>query len=144
MRGPDPGASFSFEGNRGPSPPPLKEKRKKKKKEKREKKEKKEGNRQITTYKVLFFSNFSIVRWHWKMKKTFASPKKKLKWRPCPDPLIPFVATPLQTRVFVYTECWFIPAWLLLLLLRKTDCIKCWGGCLWSNYVDVRAADPLH
>ena len=26
------------------------------------------------------FSNFSIVRWHWKIN--FAPPKKKLKWRP--------------------------------------------------------------
>ena len=37
----------------------------------------------LLTYKVLFFSNFSIVQWHWKIKKNFGPPKKKLKWRPC-------------------------------------------------------------
>ena len=59
------------------TPPPLPQgKRKKEKKEglkeKRERKEKKSEKRkkgtmnrvQITTDKVLFFSNFSIVRWH--------------------------------------------------------------------------------
>ena len=29
-----------------------------------------------------FFSNFSIVRWHWKIIKKIWPPKKKLKWRP--------------------------------------------------------------
>ena len=58
-------AQASFMGAGGAVAPKEKEKKKKKEKEKKEKK--KEGNhewRQITTYKVLFFSNFQIVRWH--------------------------------------------------------------------------------
>ena len=67
----------SFEGAGGRRPPPSpkekekkKQERKKEKREKREKKErKKEGNymnnvKLLGTYKVLFFSKFSIVRWH--------------------------------------------------------------------------------
>ena len=62
-----------FEGAGGRPPPKEKEKKKEKKKKerkKRRKEKKKKGNyelRQITTYKVLFISNFSIVRWHWKI-----------------------------------------------------------------------------
>ena len=63
-----------------PPSPRKKKKRRKKEKKKKEKKErnKKEGNykkRQITTYKGLFFFQFSVVRWHWKIKK-FWPPRK--------------------------------------------------------------------
>ena len=70
----------------GRRPPPKEKEKKKRIKEKEKKEKKKEGNYewcQITTYKVLFFSNFSIVWWHWKMKNFFGPSKKKLKWRPC-------------------------------------------------------------
>ena len=67
-------------GAGGPSPPRKKKKRKRKKKqekkEKREKNKKKKKERKkgtMNNVKLLhikcFFSNFSIVRWHWKMKK---------------------------------------------------------------------------
>ena len=80
-------------GGWGPLPPPKeKEKKKKKrKKEKREtkrekKKERKKGtmnNVKLLHIKCCFFSNFSIVRWHWKILKKFAPPKKMLKWGSC-------------------------------------------------------------
>ena len=86
----------SFQGRHlrgagGRHPPSRKKKKRKKEEEKKkEKKEKKEKKRKKGTMnnvkllhikgKGLFFSNFSIVRWHWKKN---CPPKKKLKWRPC-------------------------------------------------------------
>ena len=60
---------------------PQNKKKKRKKKEKREKKKKKERKGTMNNEKLLkccFFSNFSVVRWNWKIKKILA-PKKKLK-----------------------------------------------------------------
>ena len=71
-----------------------KEKRKKNKKEK-EKREKREN---------AVFSNFTIVQWHWKIKKFFGSPKKKLKWRPCVCD-VRFCKQKLNTKLFS-TLCW--------------------------------------
>ena len=63
-----------------------KKKKKEKKEKKKEKEKKKRKNGTMNSVKLLhikccFFSNFSIVRWHWKIKK-IPPPKKKLKWRP--------------------------------------------------------------
>ena len=76
-------------GGRRPPPPPQGKRKKKKRKKKREKKKKRRKRRkkrkkekrnheyrQITTYKVLFFSNFSKVRWHGQIKKISAPPRK--------------------------------------------------------------------
>ena len=92
-RTPQTGASFEGDWGAVAPPPPQgkwkKEKRKKKerkKEKKRRKKERKKGT--MNNVKVLHikccFSNFSKVGWHWKIKKLFA-PKKKLKWRYCPQ-----------------------------------------------------------
>ena len=77
----------------GRRPPKEKEKtkkerkkRKKKKKEKREKKEEKRKKGTINNVKLLHikccFFNFSIVRWHWKIKKKFRPPQEKVEMMP--------------------------------------------------------------
>ena len=85
-------AGASSEGGwGGPSPPRKKKKRKKeRKKENREKREKNKNKRKKGTmnnvkllHKELFFSNFSIVRWHWKIQKTFCPPRKS--WNDAPE-----------------------------------------------------------
>ena len=76
-------------GGWGAVAPKEKEKRKKKerKKEKREKKKKKKERRELwitSNYYIqsAVFSNFSIVRWHWKIKKNLAPPRKS--WNDAP------------------------------------------------------------
>ena len=93
QRWPNRGVIWGGWGAVAPPPPPKEKEKKKKerKKEKKEKKRKKEEKRKMGTInnvkilhiKCCFFFNFSIVRWHWKIKKFFGPPKKKLKWRPC-------------------------------------------------------------
>ena len=72
----------------GPSPPQGKRK-KERKKEKIERKEKKEKKKKGTMNSVKLlhnikccFSNFSIVRWHWKILKKFG-PQEKVEMTPC-------------------------------------------------------------
>ena len=62
-----------------------KKKRKKRKKE-RKKKERKKGtmnNVKLLHITCCFFSNFSIVRWYWKIIKKFGPPRKS--WNYAPD-----------------------------------------------------------
>ena len=71
-----PGASF--EGAGGRRPPPHQGKIKEKREKRRKKKERKKGT--TNNVKLLHikccFSNFSIVRWHWKINKKFGPPRK--------------------------------------------------------------------
>ena len=87
------GAEASFGGLGGRRPPPLpqgkrkKKKRKKKKEKKRKKKKRKKrkkrtmNNVKLLHIKCCFFSNFSIVRWHWKIKK-ISRPQEKVEMTP--------------------------------------------------------------
>ena len=68
-----PGASFQGAG--GPSPP------RKKKKEKKKEKKKKKKRKKLLHIKCCFFSNFSRVRWHWRITKIFG-PQEKVEMTP--------------------------------------------------------------
>ena len=68
-------------GDRRPPPPKEKEKKKKRKKKKKKRKKRKKGT--MNSVKLLHikccFSNFSIVRWHWKKK---LAPQEKVEMTP--------------------------------------------------------------
>ena len=81
------GIIWGAAGGRRPPRKKKKRRKKKKKKKKRKKKKKKKERKKgpINNVKLLHikccFSNFSIVRWHWKIKKILV-PTEKLKWCP--------------------------------------------------------------
>ena len=74
------------------APPPRKNKKekkerkkgRKKRKKRRKMKERKKGT--MNNVKLLhikcYFSNFSIFRWHWKIKKNFGPPQEKVEMTP--------------------------------------------------------------
>ena len=77
----------SFEGGWWGRPPPKKKEKKKEKREKSEKKrikERKKGT--LNNVKLLHtkccFNNFSIDRWHWKIKKIVVPPQEKVEMTP--------------------------------------------------------------
>ena len=73
-------ASFGGLGAVAPPPPKEKEKRKKERKRKEKKREKRKkgtmNSVKLLHIKCCFFSNFSIVRWHRKIKKKIWPPRK--------------------------------------------------------------------
>ena len=87
------------------SPPLLRKKKKRKKKRKKRKKREKRKKGTMKSVKLLHialssavFSNFSIVRWHWKIIRKFGPSKKKLKWRPCETSALPLGHRPSLTK----------------------------------------------
>ena len=97
------------------APPPQGQRKKERKKEKWEKKkEKKKERKKVTMNNVKLlhikccFSNFSIVRWQWKIKKNFGPSRKS--WNDAPEYSVDIcrynfrITFFLSTRAFSETE----------------------------------------